>query len=562
VWFTAYLLNYNKQTNNPSILSVLLINDHDKSQVLEQKFVMAAGLAFGDVFIPDNIPPGDYSFILYTNVLTNGKPNDVFTQPITIKATSKPDIIASLKLMDTTKSITARFRKVVLKIVAKDGSPIENVEVIYHIGNYRHLALSGKIKTDKNGQHIFSIPENQIIAGENVLDVIIHYNKETRNIRLILPVSENKINIKFYPEGGNLVYATQSIIGWEVKNMDGAPLRISGVLYKDKHAIDTIYTDDYGMGRFKLIPLMRSDYQVRLIGTGKDTIYQLPKISATGPVINIKNAIVDDTLKIKLVSKHPGRFFLIVHNYRQIYFTIPVEIGAAGKTVLVILKDVPKGLNTITILDSLQRPYAERIFFAHYNQRTPINISTDNPTYGTRRKVKVKLRLNSPNDTLKGMVSVACVQNNRVEIKKANDVESYVYLEHELEQLPLKERYMGQSPDDKAYLENVLLIKGWRRYRWEEMEQVAAKDTVKQNLVLKLNGSVKFNNQPLKKAAEVMVRNDSSIRVIWTDTTGHFEIDDNYAITEVNKRIILLLNSKNPGYKTSLTNNFISQVII
>ena len=45
VWFTAYLLNYNKQTNNPSILSVLLINDHDKSQVLEQKFVMAAGLA-------------------------------------------------------------------------------------------------------------------------------------------------------------------------------------------------------------------------------------------------------------------------------------------------------------------------------------------------------------------------------------------------------------------------------------------------------------------------------------------------------------------------------------
>src|SRR5882757_3375126 len=114
VWFTAYLLNYNKQTNNPSILSVILINDHNKSHVLEQKFVMTGALAFGNVFIPDGIPPGDYSFILYTNVLINGKPNDVFMQPITIKATSKPSITTSLNLIDTAKLAVSGIKKVIL----------------------------------------------------------------------------------------------------------------------------------------------------------------------------------------------------------------------------------------------------------------------------------------------------------------------------------------------------------------------------------------------------------------------------------------------------------------
>ncbi|MDB5143494.1 MAG: hypothetical protein JWQ66_2207, partial [Mucilaginibacter sp.] len=348
VWFTAYLLNYNKQTNNPSILSALLINDHNKSQVLEQKFVMAGGLAFGNVFIPDSIPPGDYSFILYTNVLINGKPNDVFVQPITIKATSKPAITASLNLIDTAKLGVGGIKKVMLTAITKDGKPIAGAEITYHIGNYQHPVTSGKVKTDKDGQYIFSVPANQIIAGENVLEANINYNKEVRGIRLILPVVENKFNIKFYPEGGNLVHGTQSIIGWEAKNAYGVPLKVTGVLYKDKRAVDTIHTDDYGMGRFKLIPLIGSDYKVRLIGMAKDTAYLLPTILSKGPVIDIKNAIANDTLKIRLVCKYPEKFFLMFHNYRQIYFTTPVEVGAAGKTVLVILKDVPKGLNTIT----------------------------------------------------------------------------------------------------------------------------------------------------------------------------------------------------------------------
>ena len=555
VWFTAYLLNYNKQINNPSILSILLVNDNNKRQVLEQKFVMADGLAFGNVFIPDSIPPGDYSFILYTNVLTNGKPNDIFTQPIAIKTTSKPSINASLNLVDTAKA-TSGIRKVVLTVITKDGKPIAGAEVAYHLGSYQHPVTSGKIKTDNEGRYIFLIPVNQVIAGENTLEADIKYNKETRNIRLVLPMAEDKFIVKFYPEGGDLVHGTQSIVGWEAKNVYGAPLKVTGVLYKDKRAADTIHTDDYGIGRFKLIPLMGSDYEVRLIGTRKDTIYQLPKILAKGPVISIKDAIANDTLKIRLVSKYPKKLFLMVHNYRQIYFTASVEVGAAGKMALVILKDVPKGLNTITILDSLQRPYAERIFFAHYDRRTPINISTDSSIYKTRQKVKLKLKLDAK-DTLKGMVSVACVQSNRVEIKKMNDIESYVYLKHELENMPIREKYMGQGSDDKDYLENVLLVKGWRRYKWQELIEVSSVDTInKSSNVPPFEGQVIRYGKQLKKATELMLMTDSAAKIIPTDKAGYFKLNRDAVATPEGRKIHLLLNNRNFAYEIKMMNTF------
>jgi len=433
VWFTAYLLNYDKKTNDPSILSVLLVNDNDRSIVLEQRFLMGNGRAFGHVLIPDSIPPGDLSFIIYTNELLNGKPRDVFIQPITIKATTGPAVLTSLSLADTAKLPANGYRKVILKAASNEGKPIQGATVVYHIGDFQHPVTSGTVKTDQDGQYVFSVPASQIIAGSNIFEARVNFNKGVSDMRLVLPLAENKLNIKFYPEGGNLVHATQSTVGWEAKNADGSPLKATGLLLKDNKVIDTIETDSYGMGTFKLVPILASNYKVRLLGETKDTTYTLPNMLPKGPVISIKNAISNDTLRIRLTSKIPGKYYVMVHNYRQVFFSFPAEIGAAGKTILINLEDVPKGLSEITVLDSMQRPLAERSFFAHYDKRTPVDITTDRLTYSTRQKVHLKLRLRTPNgDAVKGVVSVACIQSNRMEIKKAKDIESYFYLEYDL----------------------------------------------------------------------------------------------------------------------------------
>ncbi len=557
VWFTAYLLKYNKNTNDPSVLSVMLVNDYKKSIALEQKFVMGNGLAFGNVFIPDSIPPGNYSFVLYTNVLTNGKPNDIFMQPITIKLTTRPELSASLTPLDTGKTVAGGNRKIELQVTTKDDRPIAMAGVEYYLGNSGHHVLSGHIKTDEEGQYIFSIPESQIKPGNNEFTADIKYNKEVKHIRLLLPVKDNPVSIKFYPEGGSLVNATQSTVGWEARDVNGAPVSIKGILYKDKRPVDTIKTDRYGMGSFKLIPLIESKYELRLTGEQIDTSYTLPKILTKGPVISMPNALTNDTLKLNLLSKYPGKFFIMVHNYKQTFFSFPVEIKAMRQKIAVVLKDVPKGLNTITVLDSTQRPCAERIFFAHYDQRTPIVINTDSAAYHTRQKVHLKLKLGDNGaDTLKGMVSVACIQASRVDAAKTNDIESYVYLKHELEDIPIKEKYIGQSPEDRNYLEKVLLIKGWRRYHWTDMLQAKASDTILSRKNIEFTGRVTLNDKPVNWSEDIMVRNDSVIKMLLTQKNGWFKLSDESIRNSTNKGVMLLLNHYEPGYKISLNNDY------
>ncbi len=122
VWFTAYLLNYDKRSNAPGVLAIALVNSTDNSIIFSRQFVMNKALAFGHLFIPASIAPGNYFFLIYTNVLVNGIPRDVFSQSISIKSTMKPNLQALLTV-DTTLPANHGFRKVVLKVTLKDGTP-------------------------------------------------------------------------------------------------------------------------------------------------------------------------------------------------------------------------------------------------------------------------------------------------------------------------------------------------------------------------------------------------------------------------------------------------------
>lgn len=551
VWFTAYLLN-RKTSDNPQVLSVSLVNDLTKGIVLEQKFLMADGISFGNVFLPDTIPAGNYSFILFTNQLIKGKPGDVFVQPITIAATNVLAFKTSLNL-DTVKANYAD-RKAILSIVTKDGRPIQGAAINYSIGELRHPLITGSSKTDNQGKYYIAV--NKTNAGSKILDVKVKYNKDVQNVELIIPSFNKQISVKFYPEGGYLVHAISGWVGWEIRTEQGSPIKATGILYKDNAPVDTIETDSYGMGRFKLIPLKGSTYAVKLItGDLGDSVFKLPGILLKGPAVSIANSLANDTLKIKLTSKYPENVTVLVHNYRQIFYAFPVKTNAVGKTVLVDLKILPKGLAAITVLDSALRPCAERLFFAHYNKGSLMDIQTDKSQYAKREKVKLTLKFKSI-DT--GLVSVACVQSNRMQIKNSNDIESYVYLKHELDALPLKEKYMGNSPQDKAYLENILLIKGWRRYSWREMMLVNREDTASNQPQLTFAGKLTHSGSPLKKPMRLVVMTDSATSIVQTDQKGDFSLNNNSILTDQNKKVhFLVMHGNANDYEIKINDPFI-----
>ena len=562
VWFTAYLLESNTKAAH-KVLSVALIRDDDRSVLAEGKFVIDKSLAFGNLYLPDSLPTGSYSFVCYTNQLINNYPSALFIQPVTIKTANAASFIANLSLLDSIKPNMDSAR-VLLQAYTTDVTLVRGAEVTYFIGDRTNPLKTGKLKTDKFGEAKISIPLKLITPANNMLQAEINNGKEIKTFSIKLPVSKKETVVKFYPEGGNLINGTKNTVGWEVTNNEGEPVMANGVLYADNKALKTIQTNAYGMGKFNFTPINNVHYFVKLNNAENptDTVYLLPAILPNGPVINISNALTTDTLSIQLNNLQAGaKWIIMVHNYRATFVTD--LIGSKGSVMMlkIPLDEVPKGLATFTLFDTLGRPWAERLFFAHFDRKAVVNISTDSTSYSARQKVSVKFKVtDGVQNPLRSLFSVACVQENRLDVKKMTDIESYTYLRSELASLTFKNKLLGNQADNIAFLEDVLLVKGWRRYKWQDVEALKATDTIQPTASLNVTGITTLNSKALKKPVQLFIAKFittkmSGIELLDTDSSGRFELTNEKLESEGNKALQITVNNKNKQEYTIKVND-------
>jgi hypothetical protein len=532
-YFTGYLIKEAKTAViKHTILSVALIRDIDSTLLFEDKFLMNNGLSFGSLTLPDSIPTGNYRFLVYTDKLINGIPEAIFIQNITIKSNIDPSFKASIKLAEVANTESKSYKVLIAATTKDDRFLPKPLQISYKYGNSRKTTF-----TDLSGQALITLTPQVNLVDPNIY-VKLKSDRDSSFINIALPQSKNKALVKFYPEGGNMIPGLPSNIGWEVKDQQSMPIALKAFLYKNTKVIDTIETSSYGIGKFSLIPEIGADYTVKLIHSGlMDTLYHLPTCIEKGLVLNVKNAIVKDTLRLNLKSNGIQKFTILVHNFRTSFLSTPFEMTQNNLIIKIPLDDVPKGLATITITDSLNRPLAERMFFAHYDDVEKISITTDQKTYNQREKINLKLKLNVDKDAL---VSIACVQSNRLEIKKVNDIESYTYLNNELSTFPINLK--GNAYKDISYLEQILLVKGWRRYTWQGLQSINSTDTTATLDSLKINGQVTKLKKEVTDSLIIGSMGSEQINFIKTTNKGLFNLNIENLITPPEKKMYLFVN--------------------
>ncbi|HEX8335063.1 MAG TPA: hypothetical protein VF622_20730 [Segetibacter sp.] len=551
VWFTGYLLKRGIKDSH-RVLSVALVRNDDRSVLAEGKYMFYDLVSLGNLFLPDSLPTGDYTFVCYTNHLVNGYPSVLFTQPITIKTANTPGFIANLSLVDSIKP-GIDTANILLRAHTPDIRLVKGATVNWFIGNRANPLKTGKLKTDNFGEAKMTIPLKEITTANNVLYTEVNHNKEIKTFNIRLPVYNKEATVKFYPEGGNLVSGATNTVGWEVLNNEGEPLFVTGVLYQDDQALQTIQTNAHGIGKFLFMPKHGSRYYVKLTDAegSPDKMYTLPIIIKDGPVITIVNALTLDTLVVQINNQQPGSMWhVMIHNYKTTFIKASVAGKNASMLVKIPLQEVPMGLNTFILLDTLGRPWAERLFFAHFNNKPIINITTDSTSYFTRQKVALKFKVtNAQQKPIRSVVSVACAQDNRFDLKKMTDIESYNYLHAELAAIPFKNKLVSGDADNKIFLENLLLVKGWRRYTWNEMSAIKAPDTIRQTSSLAITGAALMNNKRLKKPVQLNIIKSktatiSSLDFTFTDSVGNFELSPDQLLSEPGKEVQLSVNDK------------------
>lgn len=546
VYFTGYLLK-TLNANKHQVMSVCLVRDLDTAVIAQDKFAMDKGLSFGSLTIPDSILTGNYHFLAYTDVLINGMPAAIFNQPITIKTNIDPPFKASLKVVNNTKGINDQ--QVLLSVTSTDDRFLPKPTAI----NYSYGLLKNSAKTDASGQYLLNIPKQSDIGDPN-LYVHLKNGKDSTFISLPLPPLKNSATVKFYPEGGNLVTGLPTYVGWEVKDQQKMPVALKAFLYQNNNIIDTIETSSYGIGRFLLVPLENTKYSVKLVHSGLiDSIYFLPKAVENGLSISVKNAIAKDTLALTILSNSTKKINILLHNFQESFEDIPFDMATNRIAIKIPLNNVPKGITTITIVDSLQRPLAERMFFAHYNAEGKINASIDKQVYHQREKINLKLELNT--DSV-GIVSIACIQDNRIEQKKATDIESYSYLTNELNEVPIVLK--GTAYKETDYLNQVLLVKGWRRYTWQDLQQIKPNDTVIKSDSVQMIGWVTKGKKELKQPISIGTFGNNNINVLNTASNGYFSFNSPELILPQSKKSYLFVNDNNKAaYEFRITDGFV-----
>jgi hypothetical protein len=542
VWFTAYLIN-TRDPRNHRLLSVALVSESNNFITLEDRFLMENGLSFGNIVLPDSIPPGNYYFQVITDHVIDQKPEVTFVQPITIKSILEPPFKASMKII----SSDGKKTQVLVSATTADNRFLSKpVNITYSYGSLKKVT-----KTDASGQALINLDVQENMSDAN-LHLKLGYNKDSTLLNMPIPQTKSSPLVKFYPEGGDLVTGLINNLGWEVKDQQRKPLAIKAYLYKNNVVIDTIYSTKYGLGTFKLFVEDGVLYSLKVASAGlKDTVFNLPLAKQKGIAINVTNAVVADTLKINIRSKEERQIILRVHNFKTSFVYTKIDLKSGLKTIKVPLSSIPKGLTTITITDQEKLPLAERIFFAHYDQAEKINITTDKPNYGTREKVNLKIKLIDTAE--KGLVSVAVVQDNRIDPNKMTDIGSYSFLRHELATMPISAT--TNSYRDRKYLEQLILIKGWRRYQWSELARTTATDTAHQYQNLRFTGTVSKHKKLLTEPVAVGVMGDKHIKLINTSESGVFDFNTPELYATAGKKMFLFINKNNdPSYQFSTAN--------
>lgn len=543
VYLTGYIVRSNDY-NKHQIMSVSLINDYNNKIILEDRFVMRSGFSFGSIVLPDSIQPGNYRFQAITDYQINGKPEVSFTQPILIKSLLEPALRANMKILQTTND---SYKVLVAATTADNRFLAKPADITYFYGKTKHT-----IKTDNSGQAIISIPKTNF--NDPNLYVTLKYDGDSTNINLHIPQIKSTPIVKFYPEGGNLISGLRNSIAWEIKDKQRNPIAVKAEILKDGKTLESINSNNQGFGRFDLSLEEGAQYSLKVISDQyTDTIFSLPKALDNGLALHIKKAVVRDTLEINVKPKNDGgEYGVRIHNFKNSFIYTKFQFSKETPTVKIPLNNIPPGLLALTITDQEERPLAERIFFAHHDGRETVDIKTDKPSYGTREKVNMNLDLKNIDEN--AVVSIAIVQDERINENMAPDIVSYTYLNNELADMPLK---LGLYKNEKQ-LEQLLLTKAWRRYTWQDLKSVKPTDTVQKINNLTLTGTITKSNKPLTSTLTIGAMGSQGIKILSTDNSGNFNFNDQQLFSETGRRMFMFINnSSNPAYKFKVNNQLL-----
>ena len=348
--------------------------------------------------------------------------------------------------------------------------------------------------------------------------------------------TEEKLNVRFFPEGGQLVEGVTSQVAFKAESKDEGNIELSGTIYtKEGAEITSFETLHDGMGRFEYTPsaqpaIAKVDFQ------GKKYEFTLPQALPNGYVLStVSNAgallvrvfcnaaTPQDTLAVFI--SHQGRPY--VHQLISCRADAPREF-------ILPTRKLPAGVLQVSLINRAGNTLCERFVFA--NPRAPLQISTEGlkEVYAPYAPIRCELQIkNAKGEPVSGELSVSIRDGVRSDyLEYDNNIFTDLLLTSDLKGYIHQPGYYFASPSPRKQteLDVLLMVHGWRKYDMSQAISTAPFTPLQlPETQLALNGQVKstiLKNKLKDIALSVIVKkNDQFITGgTVTDENGRFTI--------------------------------------
>ncbi len=444
IWFKAYVVNATslRLTDVSKVLYVELLND--KGVEMEtKKLRLENGQCHGEFVLKDNYYTGYYELRAYTRHMMNfGNEN-----------------LTLFDFMD-------RYERASSFLTEKEARQ-DLVPDINHCQFTRTVP-------------VYSRPDT---AGQ--------YKREFEyypvHTRLAIPdetdpkLRKDDLQVRFYPEGGDLVVGVPSVVAVEANDQWGREKKVAGTLLYKNEQIGSFATGYRGRTLIQLTPEGDKPIEVQVEYKGKVYTFELPEAQKEGCVLNVKPTADYTGYEVMLCAspRLPDELLgwsLQCRGALTAFDTI--TLGAGQRVRMRLDKEVLRpGVNQFTLFNAEGRVLADRLFFVQPPATLPtlqVDLPSDSLSPFEEVEVAMQIRTSWGGGT-RGFLSVSVTDADeesptfdkrdiRTELLLASDLKGFIkdidsYFAH------------SSARAMHADIDLLMLTQGWRRYEWVTMAE-------------------------------------------------------------------------------------------
>ena len=278
------------------------------------------------------------------------------------------------------------------------------------------------------------------------------------------------LDLKFFPEGGNLLNGTINKVATRCINYLGEGVLFTGIIKDNKgDSITCFTTNRSGYGSFFFSPENGKNYYVS--ATGKS--FMLPEAKNDGLSVNVhklsngRSEIVIAAAGSYVLPSSNTFFFLILKNGKIDYMT-SLKIKDIFTKISLPENILDRGVSQIVLIGEDGRLMSERLIYSHRISESRVVAETDS-IYGRREKISLRLGISNNNVNQQKItemsVSVVPAQISAI----CRGIDDYMIFGTEFGRTPWSDKKISFRDLDMELVDNFLICSKSRWILWEDL---------------------------------------------------------------------------------------------